>query len=78
MDFLVKGADLFTCREHDALLMMGLSDANAQSLLLPSTGTWVLDGSLAEAVRRSRPISRHAAAVAGPLRTLRARAAARR
>lgn len=50
MDFYVVEADLYTCRGQDALLSMGLTDANAGELLLPGTGTWKLDGTLEEAV----------------------------
>ena len=52
----VSGADLFTCREQDAFMAMGLTDENAESKLLPSTGTWKLDGSLAEALTLEHPI----------------------
>ena len=34
---------------------MGLTDGNAQSLLLPSTGTWFLDGPLEESVSLAHP-----------------------
>ena len=52
----VKGADLFTCREQDAFLAMGLTSENAESKLLPATGTWLLDGSLADALTLEHPI----------------------
>ena len=45
----VPGAHLFTCHDLDAFQAMGLTDENAQMLLLPSTGTWLLDGPLAKA-----------------------------
>jgi hypothetical protein len=55
MQVILAGADLFTCRERDGLSIMGLTQENAQSLLLPSTGTWQLNGPLEEAVTLAHP-----------------------
>lgn len=55
-EFVVKGADLFTCKGRDGLAIMGLTDANAQLKLLPTTATWVLDGTLNETVSLQHPI----------------------
>ena len=45
------------CTAQDAFLNMGLTPDNAQDRLLPSTGTWLLDGSLEEALTLSHPIN---------------------
>ena len=55
IEYIVKGADLYTCTGRDGLAIMGLTDGNAQSLLLPSTGTWHLDGPIDESVSLAHP-----------------------
>ena len=55
--YIVEGADLFTCQGRDGLAIMGLTEDNAQNKLLPSTGTWFLDGPLETAVKLSHPVS---------------------
>ena len=57
IEIVVDGVDLFTCRNRDALAIMGLDETNAEELLLPATGTWKIDGSLEEAVNLTHPIS---------------------
>ena len=46
MTFELEDAHIFTCQGLDALETMGLTDSNAQELLLPNTKTWFLDGKL--------------------------------
>ena len=59
-EVIIKGADLFTCRGRDALAIMGLTEENAQTMLLPLTGTWILNPGegrpLLEAVTSSHPV----------------------
>ena len=46
IEIVIDGADLYTCRAHDALAIMGLTTENAPTALLPNTGTWILEGGL--------------------------------
>lgn len=50
MHFAIEGAWIYTCKNLDAIAIMGVDDENAQEVLLPGTGTWLLDGTLHEAV----------------------------
>ena len=52
----VADADLYTCTERDAFLAMGLTDHNVQEKLLPSSGQWRVDGSLASALTLHHPL----------------------
>ena len=51
-----EGLHLYTCQGLDALSIMGLTEDNAQELLLPGTGTWYLDGGLTDAVSLRHPL----------------------
>ena len=51
----VPDADLFTCNGQDGVAAMGLTEENAQDKLLPTTGTWTLDGPLSEALTLEHP-----------------------
>ena len=55
MEFDIADTWIFTCKDRDALTIMGITEDNAQDLLLPGTGTWLLDGSLDEAVTLRHP-----------------------
>ena len=41
MEFVVQGTNMFTCRNRDALTQMGITEENANLLLLPGTGSMV-------------------------------------
>lgn len=57
IEYVVQGGDLFTCKDRDGLAIMGIeTDRDALEKLLPSTGTWFLDGSVDQAVKLSHPI----------------------
>jgi len=57
IEYVVQGGDLFTCKDRDGLAIMGIeTDKDALEKLLPSTGTWFLDGSVDQAVKLSHPI----------------------
>ena len=56
IEIVVNGVDLFTCRNRDALAIMGIDETNAEELLLPATGTWLIDGNFEEAVNMTHPV----------------------
>jgi len=57
IEYVVAGADLYTCKGRDGLAIMGLTAGNALAKLLPTTGTWWLDGDFNEAVTLHHPVN---------------------
>jgi len=57
IEYVVAGADLYTCKGRDGLAIMGLTAENALDKLLPTTGTWFLDGEFNEAVTLHHPVN---------------------
>ena len=57
IEYVVAGADLYTCHGRDGLAIMGLTEENALDKLLPTTGTWFLDGAFEDAVTLHHPVN---------------------